>query len=806
MKKHFLLTVISLFAITAFAAVGPQSVKVTFNGDNTEGWVASSGGSITSVADGVANVQMAAQSGTPTKYRADFQYNTTGFTMDKSKDVVWAIKLTTALPGTANSRKFEIQYNDGSDKWINGIEGPSGSLDCADGGKIYYFNLGADGLNKLSGLSTGEINIKQIHFIMADATELTDETAIYAVDWVASFETVNDLKSFANWDDDKELGAEAYFELLFRPNSAGTGYDAGTPKTGFEAANVEFEGNYYAGLFAVEYFMIENFSAEKYYSLVLTCTGNNSALSVWNFPYHVNKFEAASDIITKATAVVGIAPRATTGDINEPIASANIAEGAWTFNVPGYKLTVLATQGTKSLVGLLVSSKEAKTDNQKGKFASAAHTTVAHPSLTYAGVNAIINTTNVDKKQWSAYETLASAVSAASANDVITLFDDATISGSRMDIAKALTIQGATGEEKIICGVAANSIMVLANGEGDEHTVTLKNLVIDGDNVSRSKQTLEAAQNANICLDGVQFVNTAYSEVTGDVKNTGNKNIILKGTNVIPNGIYLNMNKRVKHEGATHTSPIKIVLANDYVPETYSIVLTCSDPTLYTAELADGTAWQLFKKDAQNELAGRTMPAHSYDLTVTAAGMATLVLGYDCPIPDGMKAYKLTNEGEADIYAKEQTSIKKNEPVLIIADADTYTFTSAVGVRLDEQADPVSGCLRGTYSESPVAVLNNDGAGTYNYILTKVGEEVGFFHANSDGTNKVSKNHAYLFTTYNATGMASAPKMRIVFHDQTATGIEDVPSADKAEKLLIDGVIYIRKADHLYRIDGQLVK
>lgn len=804
MRKHFLFTVfISLCAATVFATtIGPQSVKVTFNGDNTEGWVASSGGSITSVADGVANVQMAAQSGTPTKYRADFQYNTTGFTMDKSKDVVWAIKLTTALPGTANSRKFEIQYNDGSDKWINGIEGPSGSLDCADGGKIYYFNLGADGLNKLSGLSTGEINIKQIHFIMADATDLTDETAKYAVDWVASYASVNDLKSFADWTDEaQEADASLpYLELCFRPKADGSGYDKRGNGFGTRDDDQQFEGNYQARFFAVEYFLIEDFSAEKIYTLALTTTGSGGtdALSVWNFPYQVNYETSASDMNTNATAVVGYAP-GTTGSMNTPIATSTCNANVWSFSIPADKLTVLATIGTKTLVGVLVTSNVHDAD-KKGKFASASHASIDHPSLTYTRTAPIFNTTQSKQEP-----SLSEAVSNANAGDVITLFNDVTISGSRLEITKELTIQGATGEEKIICGVAASSIMILANGSG-EHTLTFKNLVIDGNNVSRSKQTFEAAGDANICLDGVQFVNTAYSEVTGDVKNTGNKNIILKGTNSIPNGIYLNMNKRVKHDGATHTSPIKIVLANDYVPETYSIVLTCSDPTLYTAELANGTAWQLFKKDAQNELAGRTMPAHSYDLTVTAAGMATLVLGYDCPIPDGMKAYKLTNEGEADIYAKEQTSIKKNEPVLIIADADTYTFTSAVGVRLDEQADPVSGCLRGTYSESPVAVLNNDGAGTYNYILTKVGEEVGFFHANSDGTNKVSKNHAYLFTTYNATGMASAPKMRIVFHDQTATGIEDVPSADKAEKLLIDGVIYIRKADHLYRIDGQLVK
>lgn len=802
--RNKIFTLISALTIAGslMAAVGPQSVRVTFNGDNAEGWVASSSGSITSVADGVANVQMALQSNS--KYRADFQYNTSGtFTFDKSKDVVWAIKLTGALPGTANSRKFEIQYNDGGDKWINGISGPSGALDCTDGGKIYYFNLGADGLNKLSGLPEGTINVKQIHFIMADATDLTDETAKYAVDWVASYASVNDLKSFADWTDEaQEADASLpYHELCFRPRADGSGYDKRGNGFGTRDDDQQFEGNYQARFFAVEYFLIEDFSAEKIYTLALTTTGSGGtdALSVWDFPYQVNYETSASDMITKATAVVGYAP-GSTGSMNTPIATSLCNANVWSFSIPADKLTALATIGTKTLVGVLVTSNVHDAD-KKGKFASASHTTVNHPSLTYAGTAAIVNTT-----QGKQEATLAEAVSNAAAGDVITIYEDITGPTSRMDIAKALTIQGATGTEKITCAVAAKSIMILANGS-EGHTLTFKNLVIDGNNVSRSKQTFEAAGDANICLDGVQFVNTAYSEVTGDVKNTGNKNIILKGTNSIPNGIYLNRNKRIKHDGATHTDPIKIVLADDYVAETYSIVLTCSDPTLYTAELANGTAWQLFKKESQNELAGRTMPAHTYDLTVGDAKMATLVLGFDAAIPAGIKAYKLTNDGTSDIYAEEQGAIAANEPVLIVAAAaDTYTFSSETGVRLNEQANPESGCLRGTY-ETSVAVANNS-AGVYNYILANVGGNVGFYQANTDGTTTIARNRAYLFSEY-AGGGTGAP-MRIRFGGQTATSNEQVPSdqaqGTKVRKMMLDGELLLERDGHLYRMDGQMLQ
>ena len=387
MKSKLFLVAALFVSATMMAAVGPQSIDVRFNGEDAEGWVVSSGGSIASVEKGVVNVQMAMQYKDEVatgKYRADFQFNEADkFSFDKAKDIVWAIKLTGALPGTKNSRKFEINYTNAEDAsaWINGINGPSGSLDCEDGGKIYYFNLGADGLNKLEEVQEGAVAIRQIHFIFADAEGLEKESdAVYGVDWVASFETVNDLKTFADWNDERELGANPYCELLFRPKADGSNYD----KRGnaFRAADVEFEGNYLARLFAVEYFLVKDFAADKNYSLVLTCTGNNSALSVWDFPYQVNYEESAADIIVKATAVVGLAPGATEGTPNDPVASANIEDGVWTFEIPGAKLTSLATRGDLTLVGIFVSSKEVTTDNQKGKFASSAYTEKAAPSLT----------------------------------------------------------------------------------------------------------------------------------------------------------------------------------------------------------------------------------------------------------------------------------------------------------------------------------------------------------------------------------------------------------------------------------------
>ena len=475
------------------------------------------------------------------KYRADLENDVAGtFTIDKTRDIVWAIKLTAPLPGSTNSRKFEFQYKDANntDKWVNGISGPSGQLDCADGGRIYYFNLGADGLNKLEDVQDGAVSVNKVHFIMADAVVDDAAEAHYSVDWIATFSSVNDLKAFQDWNDEAQEATPSlpYLELLFRPKADGTEYD--DHRNGF--VNDEMEGNWYARMMVVEYFLIEDYSVEKIYTLALTKTNNNDKLAVWDFPYQVNYETSASDINTMATAVVGYAP-GTTGTSTTAIASVSCTNNVWSFTLPAYKLTPLATIGSKTLVGVLITTALHDCTDKKGKFASACHASTAHPSLTLSGTNPVVNVT-----RGTAAAALSDAVSAASDGDVLELRGDVTISGNRLDIAKELTIQGATGSEKIICGVNANTIMLLINGSG-AHNCVLKDLVIDGQNTLRSTQTVEAAGDAAVYLDNVRFVNTAYSVITGDVKSNSSKEIYLKGNNTIPNGIYLNRDKRVNN-------------------------------------------------------------------------------------------------------------------------------------------------------------------------------------------------------------------------------------------------------------------
>ena len=791
---------VSMFILNAaMAAVGPQSINFTFNATDSEGWIVSSGGSIISVENGVANVQMKQQDGG--KYRADFQYQKAGtYTFDKAKDIVWAIKLTAPLPGTKNSRKMEINYKNAgnTDTWINGISGPSGSLNCADGGVIYYFNLGADGLKKLDPVQDGDVKINKIHFIMADATELTDETAKYAVDWVATFTSVNDLKAFQDWKDEKIDTASPYLELCFRPKSDNSGYDSSTPLNGFK--DTDFEGNYQARFFAVEYFWVENVDVTGMtYTLSVTTLGGGgtSELAVWDFPYQVNNFISAADINTYATAVVGVAPGSSDdADKKEPIASSQCTNSVWSFTIPASSLTPLATRGDKTLVGVLITSKNITT-TPGGKFASSSHAEKDGPSLQQAP---IVNTT-----QNKVETTLADAVANANVGDVITIYGDVTISGGRLEIKKELTIQGATGAEKIICGVPVNTIMVLANGNEADYTVTFKNLIVDGQNKVRSIQTFDINGKAKMRFDGVSVINTTYSKVTGDVKCAGS-NIILTGNNSFPTGIYLNMNKRVDHQGATHTTPVKLILAADY-KEDYAIVLNCDKPELYEAVDAAGVVgWELYAAQSGTKYELKAKKYCQYHLVVSPkAGMATLVLGFDAELPVGVKAYTLTNDGTVNIYATEVERIEANQPVLIIAEPATYTFNGEAGVANNEQPTPTNGCLIGTYEQINVP---EGGVGKYNYVLANPdpGDGIGFYKVKGNEII-IAKNRAYLSCTYDTqANEANNAPLRIKFGGQMATEIETIDANSQAEKILKEGVLYIRKAGKIYRVDGQLVE
>lgn len=386
-------------------------------------------------------------------------------------------------------------------------------------------------------------------------------------------------------------------------------------------SDAQFEVKNQARFFAVQTWTIANIdqvdSLEFMYQRVAGQT-NNGTLSMWLFPYN-SMVSSTADFETAGMAflndvkeVLGVYP----GNVlsNAPFMVSNSVDSMGvhfrTINLGATEIEALKAAGTVTNNYLSVNVLLC-TYVEDGNYAAEMnykfyHTgaEAAYCTVHYAGeivVPAILNNTTK-----AAYTDLATAVEEAGAGDVLTINEDVSISGERLTILKNLTLQGATGEEKIICEVPENTLMILANGNDEDYTVSIKNLIVDGQDAVRTIQTFDTNGKAKMAFDGVSVINTTYSSpAIGDVKSAGS-NIILSGLNSFPAGIVLNKNKRIDHQGASHTAenPMKIILSGDY-QEDYAIVLNCNDSLLYYAvDAEDEYDWELYVSN-NRELKGR---------------------------------------------------------------------------------------------------------------------------------------------------------------------------------------------------------
>ena len=198
-------------------------------------------------------------------------------------------------------------------------------------------------------------------------------------------------------------------------------------------------------------------------------------------------------------------------------------------------------------------------------------------------------------------------------------------------------------------------------------------------------------------------------------------------------------------------------------------------------------------------------------LNVSSAGMATYVLPFNVPaLPDGVEAYELTNNGDATIWAEEVSSLTADKPVLIVAAEGEYEFVSEEGASDDISSKTgtyTNGALIGTYTTiDPLAEQTN---GAYNYVLNNGTDGVAFYQV-MDASCSVAPYRAYLSCAHNANagGANPAPRMRIVFHKDTTTGVENTESAKmgRSTKFLRDGQLIILRNGVEYNANGALIK
>lgn len=213
----------------------------------------------------------------------------------------------------------------------------------------------------------------------------------------------------------------------------------------------------------------------------------------------------------------------------------------------------------------------------------------------------------------------------------------------------------------------------------------------------------------------------------------------------------------------------------------------------YTKETDDVTngkdATIVFKKEDLVPQLTVVYTKNTYNLKVSEAGAATLVLPYETEIPEGVKAYTLTyTSGNNAVATEVKNVIPANTPVLINANEGQYTFKATA--TLTTKADkPVSGNLYGVWSEEVVP----EGS----YVLQSQSGTVAFYRVEADDF-KVKANQAYL----DAPKAAGAKMLNIDFGGEATVinGVEAETSNANTQVYTIDG----KKANRNNLAKGQV--
>lgn len=835
-----------LLSTAAWALVGPQSLKVTFNtSGDSEGWsIAEQTGSgkttgTMTVSDGYANVTMGVQDSGNKKYRADLSFTSETFTFDKTKDLIWAVKLRDAIPGSGTSKKLRLHYENNAGGFTEGGQINTSTLDCADGGKIYYADISSYG-----DIKEDDAHIKYATFIFADAVIDDAEDAHYSVDWIATFTSEDELKFYRDWKDEQTDFSEPVFEILYRPGNDGF------PKSGVNTN--EFEGNYVAKIFAVQYYLIEDFSTEKVYTLELTNTqaANKEDLSVWNFNHVVSAYTSNDDISTKATGTVGVAPGSETGDINVSIDDASVSSSKWKLIIPAANLIPIATVDGKTLVGLLITNKAATTKDNKAKFASTFHTTVAHPTLVCKAAK--IGSTY--------YDTFNEALDAVADGNTIEIHKNVSTNKQVRKDNISITIDGKN--HTLTTTHTMNAPFLTSTGN-----ITLKNITIDGNSSSIAKNLIESGNTGTFTLQNVTIQNAKSSENSGVVctkgnngnqlildnvtfkncENTGDKNaILLLGNNncvakntltfidCIGNEIFVEGNNRLEVDG-TFASDVIFTLASNRAES--KAIAKGNGTTLTVADLSkfseDSNSWDFYfdnneikarhytalalNDDADNASALETASGTKCNVTLTrsipSASFSTFCLPFDVSAEDvatkfndpELLEYKNTiiNGEEATFHFVDATDgIKAGVPYLIKPSSDISDPIVFYGVTVDNTTREVSdGNFEFVPLFSKTTTLNSEGA-SHKYIYLGASDQLYWAAQNTT----IKGFRAYLEDV--RSGASYAPIRRFAIgRNNTPTDIENVQS-DKVQctKVLRDGQVIILRDGVEYNLMGQKIK
>lgn len=161
----------------------------------------------------------------------------------------------------------------------------------------------------------------------------------------------------------------------------------------------------------------------------------------------------------------------------------------------------------------------------------------------------------------------------------------------------------------------------------------------------------------------------------------------------------------------------------------------------------------------------------NFTMSLSGAGMATIVIPFDATLPNGISAYKIVATEDDLALTEECYAIQKNQPVLIVGSEGEYTF---YGLQNDTElpattSDLTSGLLIGTYNDTEVP----DGS----YLLQNHSGAVGFYPVdNNINVVGLKPFHAYL-----SEPSLNAKSVRILI-DDSATSVNTVKTVSDAPK------------------------
>ena len=626
-------------------------------------------------------------------------------------------------------------------------------------------------------------------------------------------------------------GVTPDLEVCFRTNSGNTGWESGYPK---ETSNTaQFECNANAGIFVLQRYTIEDLMKTKSITLrIVNGTGSGGdALAIWavpatNLSIDWTKSTAVPTIVSAYTSVVGVAPRATTGDINTTylVNGTNDKSDGNKFVISGAALTILKNAAVGNTVTLLLTNKtDDLLKNSSRKFASSGDATDANkPTVTVTESFTKAVLLSKDNAAEAEYDNIGDArteAANATSSATITILQDQSIS-ARINAISGKTLNIVAGKDGVELKNTANALSFLANASlagtinvgKAGHSLVLKNTSTLTNNII---ETSGNSASAIINLENVTFKDVTTSNASGIVKANDSqakitlKNVTFDACTVSAENagfVYCNANGLVTLSGSlTFTG----CTGNDFklkgrmeessfnANQTYTIYndgIALGASAVINMNAANRSKYTMVNENRCLVGKGNTgtsneelVVSEAYTLSVNEANAATLIIPFATTIPDGATCYTLDYSSGTNIDASlVETTLPANRPVLVIAtgssDGTKYKFNASTRATSSteastsvDEATRTFGKLIGNYNESFYAPINS-------YILTNHSGSVAFRKVTKADQNQVKPYRAYMDVTYSA----GAPEFLGINFDGNVTAIDAV----EKKAIVEDGEIY----------------